>query len=78
MNRAEAALRKYALTYPQAYEEFPWGHSAFKVKRKVFLFLSGPEDALNLSVKLPLSAHAVPRPGDATAPDRGTIVKVGT
>lgn len=56
--RAEAALRKAALAYPEAYEEFPWGHSAIKVKGKVFLFLSNgknPDGSFNLSLKLPVS-----------------------
>jgi predicted DNA-binding protein (MmcQ/YjbR family) len=50
-----AQLRAYALTFPGAYEEYPWGQVVVKVKKKVFLFLDGdPKDpALNLSVKLP-------------------------
>ena len=59
---AESALRKYALTYPEAHEEFPWGHSTIKVKGKVFLIFShGREDegevVLNLTVKLPESGR---------------------
>jgi predicted DNA-binding protein (MmcQ/YjbR family) len=55
-------LRKYALSYPDAAEDFPWGHCAIKVKGKVFLILShGREDAsevvLNLTVKLPESGR---------------------
>ena len=56
--QAESALKKAALTYPESYQEFPWGHCAVKVKGKVFLFLSngkGPDGAFSLSVKLPLS-----------------------
>jgi predicted DNA-binding protein (MmcQ/YjbR family) len=53
--RAESALRKHALTYPETYEEFPWGHRALKVKEKVFLFLYREETFLSLSVKLPVS-----------------------
>jgi predicted DNA-binding protein (MmcQ/YjbR family) len=56
--RAETALRDYALTFPEAHEDFPWGHRALKVKGKAFLFLSngkGGADMLSLSVKLPVS-----------------------
>jgi predicted DNA-binding protein (MmcQ/YjbR family) len=56
--RAESALRKAALAYPEAYEEFPWGHRAIKVKSKIFLILSNgknPDGSFNLSLKLPLS-----------------------
>ena len=54
---AEAALRKHALSYPEAHEDFPWGERVIKVRGKVFLFLGRPEDGgLALSVKLPGSA----------------------
>jgi len=56
--RAETALRRFALSFPEAREEFPWGHSAFKVRGKVFLFMSSEEkdgSGLSLSVKLPTS-----------------------
>lgn len=49
------ALRKAALAYPQTVEDFPWGHSAFKVAgKKVFLFLSGNEEGgFSCAMKLP-------------------------
>jgi predicted DNA-binding protein (MmcQ/YjbR family) len=56
--RWEGELRRFALSFPEAREEFPWGHSAFKVKGKVFLFMSSGEkgeSGLSLSVKLPSS-----------------------
>lgn len=56
MSPAEAALRKHALSYPEAHEDFPWGERVVKVKGKVFLFLGKHEQALGLSVKLPGSA----------------------
>lgn len=28
-----AELRAFALSFPDAYEEFPWGHCAIKVKK---------------------------------------------
>ena len=55
LSAAEAALRRCALGYPQATEDHPWGESAFKIKGKVFLFLSRHGGGLNLSVKLPVS-----------------------
>src|SRR5688500_1553192 len=36
----EMAIRKYALGLPEATEDFPWGHRAFRVGKKVFLFLA--------------------------------------
>ena len=56
MSPAEAALRKHALSYPEAHEDFPWGERVVKVKGKVFLFLGKHEEKLGLSVKLPSSA----------------------
>ena len=49
------ALRSHALSLPEASEEFPWGHSAFKVRGKTFLFLNKEAAELSLSVKLPVS-----------------------
>ena len=46
----------YALTFPGAYAEHPWGQTVIKVNKKVFLFVNGaiaPEDGVSLSVKLP-------------------------
>jgi predicted DNA-binding protein (MmcQ/YjbR family) len=57
LTQAESALRRHALTYPEANEEFPWGHSAIKVKGKAFVFMSVVEGVLSLSVKLPLSGR---------------------
>ena len=55
---AAAAVRAFALTFPEAYEEFPWGESAFKVKGKVFVFLYAHPDGLNVSLKLPHSGDS--------------------
>ncbi len=54
----ETILRNYALTFPEAYEEFPWGERALKVKKKVFVFMGKDQDALSLSCKLPRSSRA--------------------
>jgi predicted DNA-binding protein (MmcQ/YjbR family) len=48
-------LRNHALALPETIEEFPWGHSAIKVRNKTFLFLNQSEEELSLSVKLPAS-----------------------
>jgi predicted DNA-binding protein (MmcQ/YjbR family) len=52
----QSKLRDYALAFPEAYEEFPWGQSAIKVKKRAFLFMSTGEDGgFSISVKLPHS-----------------------
>ena len=51
----ELELRDFAMQYPEATEDHPWGHRAIKVKGKSFVFLGGEknEAELSLSVKLP-------------------------
>jgi predicted DNA-binding protein (MmcQ/YjbR family) len=51
----ESALRNYALAFPEAYEDFPWGERVVKVRKKVFLFMGASERAMSLTVKLPAS-----------------------
>jgi predicted DNA-binding protein (MmcQ/YjbR family) len=52
--KALAALRSFALSYPETHEDFPWGESVIKVRGRVFLFLGPPAGGgLGLSVKLP-------------------------
>jgi predicted DNA-binding protein (MmcQ/YjbR family) len=51
--KAAAAIAKLALGYPEVVEENPWGHRAFKVKGKTFLFLGADGADLSFSVKLP-------------------------
>jgi predicted DNA-binding protein (MmcQ/YjbR family) len=51
---AEKELREFALGYPGAREEFPWGERVVKVGKKVFVFMGKPEGGgFGLSVKLP-------------------------
>jgi predicted DNA-binding protein (MmcQ/YjbR family) len=52
---ADAVLRDFALTFPQATEHFPWGERAIKVKGKVFVFLSQHDGKFHVSLKLPVS-----------------------
>lgn len=49
------ALRRHGLAFPEAEEDFPWGHTALKVRRKTFLWLDESEGRLSLTVKLPVS-----------------------
>lgn len=55
-------LREYALSLPEAWEDFPWGDRVVKVKKKVFVFMGRFEDhpgPYGMSVKLPHSAADV-------------------
>jgi predicted DNA-binding protein (MmcQ/YjbR family) len=55
MKAAYEHLRQFALSFPEAHEEFPWGECAVKVRGKTFLFMSIDESGLRLSMKLPAS-----------------------
>lgn len=52
------ALREYALTFPGAWEDFPWEERVIKVGKKIFVFM-GKVDldglSIGLCVKLPQS-----------------------
>jgi len=50
-----STFRECAMGYPDAIEDHPWGESAFKVNKKVFLFMSLHEGVLRLTTKLPKS-----------------------
>jgi predicted DNA-binding protein (MmcQ/YjbR family) len=54
-NRIAAALREFALRYPEASEDFPWGERVAKVRDKVFVFLGRDDEDLGITVKLPTS-----------------------
>lgn len=56
LTRSEMALRQFALKFPETHEDFPWGHRAFKVKGKIFVFMGNAEGATSLSFKLPKSS----------------------
>jgi predicted DNA-binding protein (MmcQ/YjbR family) len=55
MTSGFAALRAYGLALPETVEDFPWGHTALKVRNKTFVWLDQTEGALSLTVKLPVS-----------------------
>jgi hypothetical protein len=56
--QAALRLREFALGFPEATEDFPWGERVMKVKKKVFIFMGHPgeDDMFGFSVKLPESA----------------------
>src|SRR4051812_39247369 len=63
LKAAEQKIRDYALTFPEAVEEFPWGDRVLKVRSKVFVFMGTGPDHFSLSVKLPRSKEfALDRP----------------
>jgi predicted DNA-binding protein (MmcQ/YjbR family) len=47
-------LRDFALSLPEAVEEFPWGDRVMKVNKKIFVFLGDKR----LGLKLPASCEA--------------------
>lgn len=53
--KAHRELLKFALAYPGAWEDHPWGETVAKVKTKVFVFFGMSDEGLSLSVKLPHS-----------------------
>lgn len=55
MKALESELRDFAMEYPEAHEDHPWGHIAVKVKGKAFVFLGGDQETteLSMTVKLP-------------------------
>lgn len=55
--RAADQLGAHALGYPGTTEAHPWGHRAFKVSKKTFLFLYADAAGLSVSVKLPTSGQ---------------------
>jgi predicted DNA-binding protein (MmcQ/YjbR family) len=57
LRQAEAALRRYALGFPEAVEEFPWDERVIKVGAKIFVFLGEIEGCLRVGMKLPVSAE---------------------
>ena len=58
-----AQLRAFALSLPEASEDFPWGERVAKVRGKVFVFF-GRDDSTRITVKLAEShGHASSLPG---------------
>ena len=58
MENPADAVRTFAFSLPEAYEDHPWGESVAKVGKKVFVFFGLADDTgrpFGLSVKLPTS-----------------------
>jgi predicted DNA-binding protein (MmcQ/YjbR family) len=65
-----AKLLAYALTFPEAYEDHPWGEVVVKVNKKVFLFLGVSDGSYPPSFCLKLidsNAQGLAVPGAAPA-----------
>src|SRR3569833_2591825 len=52
-----AELREFALSLPEATEDYPWGERAFKVRSKAFVFLGMHDGEFSFSVKLPKTGN---------------------
>ena len=52
---AFGTLRAHGLAFPEAEEDFPWGHTALKVRGKTFVWLDETDGTFSLTVKLPVS-----------------------
>jgi predicted DNA-binding protein (MmcQ/YjbR family) len=53
LNRIAQRIRKLALSFPESYEDEPWGHPVFKVgSNKMFASMSIGDDCVFLTVKL--------------------------
>ena len=60
VKQAEERLIRFALTYPEAVLEHPWGHDAVKVKGRMFATFGGKANdpkEFSLTVKLPISSE---------------------
>ena len=55
-NQYEAKLLRYALRFPEAYEDHPWDERVVKVGKKIFVFFHGRENELAVTTKLPFSS----------------------
>jgi predicted DNA-binding protein (MmcQ/YjbR family) len=53
-------LMKLALSFPEAWEDFPWDEPVVKVRKKIFAFFGKHEDdCFRLGVKLPESGDVL-------------------
>lgn len=62
--RAYERIKQFALELPEAWEDHPWGDTAIKVRKKIFLFPHVTDTkpvTLKLSMKLPASCAEVLR-----------------
>lgn len=64
VRQAYERIKQFALELPEAWEDHPWGDTAIKVRKKIFLFPHVTEEkpiTLKLSMKLPASRSEVLR-----------------
>lgn len=59
VKQAEKKLITFALNYPEAVLQHPWGRDAVKVRGKMFAAFGGAESpkAFSMTVKLPVSSE---------------------
>jgi predicted DNA-binding protein (MmcQ/YjbR family) len=57
LEKLATELRAAALTYPETYEEQPWGDRVVKVRGKIFFFCGVHEKMLYATVKVPKSGR---------------------
>ena len=59
VKQAEKKLITFALNYPEAVLQHPWGHDAVKVRGKMFAAFGGAESpkAFSMTMKLPVSSE---------------------
>ena len=50
--KLESQLRDFALRYPEATEDFPWGERAIKVRGKAFVFMRSADDEVSIAVSV--------------------------
>ncbi|HEY6056696.1 MAG TPA: MmcQ/YjbR family DNA-binding protein [Candidatus Limnocylindrales bacterium] len=50
-------LLAFALQFPEAYLDQPWGEDVVKVRGRIFVFLGAAGPDLGIGVKLPLSSY---------------------
>lgn len=55
-NSTAQAMADFALAFPEAWLDHPWGDTVVKVRKKIFLFVSKTSEGLSFSLKLPDSA----------------------
>lgn len=55
VKKLAARVSEQAWSYPEVTEDHPWGESAFKVKKKTFVFMRATPDLVSFSCKLPFS-----------------------
>jgi hypothetical protein len=58
LTSAFGALLRAALSYPEAWEDHPWGETVVKVRKRIFVFLWRGDGALRVTCKLAQTSEA--------------------